>query len=136
VRRGLFSHEIFEGDRAAVFRDGDALALQVNCTSEIGGLDVGCGNALAVTLEVAPGASRSPFTKRSALECKLVFLCSPQGGLSVGLRRLGMPHVVCRPDDVTSSGERLAIGLLLCPSLFYRAVVLAESLQPSGLPPH
>jgi len=54
VRRGTVQHEIFEGDRAAVFRDGDALALQVNCTSEIGGLDVEVRYALVVTLEVAP----------------------------------------------------------------------------------
>jgi hypothetical protein len=55
TRRGTLQHEVFDGDRAATFHDGDSLALQVNCSSETGGLDDEVPYGLVVTLEVAPG---------------------------------------------------------------------------------
>jgi len=43
-----------EGERAAVFADGDALEIRVNCKGEAGELTTEVPYALAVTLEAAP----------------------------------------------------------------------------------
>lgn len=53
VMRGTVQHEIFEGERATAFIDGDNLEIQVNCRSEDGTLDEVVPYSLIVTLEVA-----------------------------------------------------------------------------------
>lgn len=53
VRRGTLQHEILEGDKAAVFLDGDALVIRVNCRADAGALGDSVPYALAITLEVA-----------------------------------------------------------------------------------
>jgi hypothetical protein len=54
-RRGTVQHEIFEGEKAAVFAEEDALVLKVSCRAEAGELVVPVPYALVVSLEVAPG---------------------------------------------------------------------------------
>ncbi len=57
VRRGTVQHEIYEGSQAAVFVDGDAVAIDVSCKAGAGSLDEAVPYALAVTLEVAEGVA-------------------------------------------------------------------------------
>jgi hypothetical protein len=54
VRRGTLQHEIFEGERATVFGDGDTLDIRVNCKSDAGELTDEIPYALVVSLEAAP----------------------------------------------------------------------------------
>lgn len=54
VQRGTVQHEIFEGERAGAFVDGDACEIQVSCRADAGALEDEVPYALAVTLEVAP----------------------------------------------------------------------------------
>lgn len=54
-RRGTVQHEIFEGEKAAVFAEDDALALKVSCRADAGELAGPVPYALVVSLEVAPG---------------------------------------------------------------------------------
>ena len=54
ARRGTLQHEIFEGQAASVFVDGDVLRLRVNCREDAGGLgDVRVRYGLAISIEVA-----------------------------------------------------------------------------------
>jgi hypothetical protein len=53
VRRGTVQHEVLEGERAAVFADGDTLDVRVNCRSDAGESTAEVPYALAVTLETA-----------------------------------------------------------------------------------
>jgi subtilase family protein len=53
VQRGTVQHEILDGDRAAVFVDGNTLDIAVNCREDAGDLTEAVPYALAVTLEVA-----------------------------------------------------------------------------------
>ncbi len=55
VRNGTVQHEIFEGESAVPFLDGDEFHIQVNCRAEAGRLSASVPYALAVTLEVAEG---------------------------------------------------------------------------------
>lgn len=56
VQRGTVQHEIFEGDTAAAFIEGDKLTIKVNCREDAGGLrQTEIPYTLAVTLEVAEG---------------------------------------------------------------------------------
>jgi Subtilase family len=55
VRNGTVQHEIFEGESAMPFLDGDEVHIQVNCRAEAGRLSATVPYALAVTLEVAEG---------------------------------------------------------------------------------
>ncbi|HEV2293558.1 MAG TPA: S8 family peptidase [Tepidisphaeraceae bacterium] len=57
VQRGTLQHEIFEGESAAAFSDGDALRLQVNCRADAGDLSEVVPFAVAITLEVAESSS-------------------------------------------------------------------------------
>lgn len=54
VQRGTVQHEIFMGERADAFADGDSIQVQVNCRADAGELDEAVPYAVAVTLEVAP----------------------------------------------------------------------------------
>jgi len=53
AQRGTLQHEIFEGDRAAAFVDGDNLEIQVSCRADAGNLEDEIPYALVTTLEVA-----------------------------------------------------------------------------------
>jgi hypothetical protein len=53
VQRGTLQHEVFEGDKATAFVDGDAIRIQVNCRADAGDLTRPVRYALAVSLEVA-----------------------------------------------------------------------------------
>jgi hypothetical protein len=52
VDRGTVQHEIFEGEHASAYIDGDRLRIRVDCRQDSGGLDESAPYALAVTLEV------------------------------------------------------------------------------------
>ncbi len=53
VQRGTLQHEILEGERAAVFVEGENLEIQVSCRAGAGALEDDVPYALAITLEVA-----------------------------------------------------------------------------------
>lgn len=53
VQRGTLQHEILEGDKAAVYVDGDNLEIQVSCRADAGALEEDVPYALVTTLEVA-----------------------------------------------------------------------------------
>lgn len=56
VRRGTLQHEVFEGDRANAFFDGDSIKIKVNCTRDAGSFEDKIPYAIMVTLEVAEGS--------------------------------------------------------------------------------
>jgi hypothetical protein len=53
VKRGTLQHEIFEGDAAVAYIDGDNVRIKVNCRADAGRLGERIPYALAVTLETA-----------------------------------------------------------------------------------
>lgn len=55
VRRGTVQHEVFEGQRAEPFIDGDVIEIKVNCREDAGKIQSPVGYGLAVSLEVAEG---------------------------------------------------------------------------------
>jgi hypothetical protein len=55
VQRGTIQHEIFEGEKAAAFVDGDDIVILVSCREDALGLIGEVPYALAVTLEVKEG---------------------------------------------------------------------------------
>ena len=55
VQRGTVQHEILEGDKAAVFQDGDSIRLKVSCRATVGRIISPVRFGLVVTLEVAEG---------------------------------------------------------------------------------
>jgi hypothetical protein len=56
VSRGTVQHEVFLGEKAAIFADGDSIDVQVNCREDAPGLkNEAVPYGLAVTLEVAEG---------------------------------------------------------------------------------
>lgn len=57
VQRGTVQHEIFEGENAIAFVDGDALIFKVNCAEDGGKLLATVPFALCVTLEVGEGVN-------------------------------------------------------------------------------
>lgn len=52
VQRGTIQHEVFEGEKAAAFVDGDEVVIHVSCREDAGVLSDAVPYALAVTLEV------------------------------------------------------------------------------------
>lgn len=52
-KRGTIQHQIFEGEKARAFSDGDELKIKVNCSKDAGKLTETIPYALAVTLEIA-----------------------------------------------------------------------------------
>ncbi|MBF0147195.1 MAG: hypothetical protein HQL85_13600 [Magnetococcales bacterium] len=54
VQRGTVQHEVYEGTKADIFRDGDHLELQVSCKEDAGVLEEDVPYAIAMTLEVDP----------------------------------------------------------------------------------
>ena len=55
VRNGTLQHEIWEGDRAAVFADGTDLVIRVNCREDGGKIQSAVRYGLAVSIEAAVG---------------------------------------------------------------------------------
>ncbi|WP_275425922.1 S8 family peptidase [Occallatibacter savannae] len=53
VQRGTMQHEVFEGDNAVAYIDGEMLRVKVNCRADAGSLIERVPYALAVTLEAA-----------------------------------------------------------------------------------
>jgi len=53
TQRGTVQHEIFGGEDARAFMDGDSVSIQVNCRAVAGHLSDGIPYALALTLRVA-----------------------------------------------------------------------------------
>jgi hypothetical protein len=53
VKRGTVQHEVFEGEKARAFADGDAVRIQVNCREDAPGLDDPVDYGIVVSLEVA-----------------------------------------------------------------------------------
>jgi len=60
VRKGAVQHEVLHGTQAAVFNDGDDLAITVSCRSLVGAHREPSMYGLAVTLEV-PEQARLPL---------------------------------------------------------------------------
>jgi hypothetical protein len=65
VQRGTVQHEIFEGERATAFIDGDVLKIKVNCKEDANGLSTrdAVPYTIAVTLEVAEGIDIPIYTE-------------------------------------------------------------------------
>lgn len=55
VRRGTVQHEVFEGQRAEPFIDGDIIEIKVNCRNDAGKIQHPVAYGLAVSLEVSEG---------------------------------------------------------------------------------
>jgi len=53
TQRGTVQHEVFEGDHADAFADGDQIEIHVNCRADAGKLAEQVRYAIAVTLETA-----------------------------------------------------------------------------------
>jgi hypothetical protein len=52
-KRGTMQHQVFEGETARAYSDGDELKIKVNCAKDAGKLTETIPYALAVTLEIA-----------------------------------------------------------------------------------
>ncbi len=55
AQRGTVQHEVFEGQRAEPFIDGDVIEIKVNCREDAGKIHRPVAYGLAVSLEVAEG---------------------------------------------------------------------------------
>jgi hypothetical protein len=53
ARRGTVQHQVFEGDKARAFSDGDAIEIKVSCAEDAGSCTDKVPYALAATLEIA-----------------------------------------------------------------------------------
>lgn len=56
VMRGTLQHEVLDGYKAAAFKRGDSVQIQVNCRADAGSFEEKAPYALLVTLEVKPGS--------------------------------------------------------------------------------
>jgi hypothetical protein len=70
VQRGTMQHEVFEGDDAVAYVDGQMLRVKVNCRADAGSLVERVPYALAVTLETAE-ALRIPVYQEVAERVRL-----------------------------------------------------------------
>ncbi|MDV9171975.1 S8 family peptidase [Streptomyces sp. W16] len=70
VRRGTVQHEVMNGERAAVFVDGDSIVVQVSCRSLVGKVTERVPYGLAVTLET-PEESRLQIHSEVAARLRL-----------------------------------------------------------------
>ena len=62
VQRGTLQHEVLEGHRAAVFDDGDSIAIKVNCRADAGAdIPSPVPYGLAVTLELMGDVQQTLF---------------------------------------------------------------------------
>ena len=63
VKRGTVQHEIFEGEKASIFAEGDILKIQVNCRADAGDLVDVVPYAIVATLEIAEGIDISIYNE-------------------------------------------------------------------------
>jgi hypothetical protein len=63
VRRGTVQHEIFEGQRAEPFIDGDFIEIKVNCREDAGKILSPVAYGLAVSLEVSEGVDIAVYNE-------------------------------------------------------------------------
>ena len=63
VRRGTVQHEVFEGQRAEPFIDGDVIEIKVNCREDAGKIQNPVSYGLAVSLEVAEGVNIAVYNE-------------------------------------------------------------------------
>jgi hypothetical protein len=63
VKRGTVQHEIFEGQRAEPFIDGDVIEIKVNCREDAGKIQNSVAYGLAVSLEVAEGVDIAVYNE-------------------------------------------------------------------------
>lgn len=63
VRRGTVQHEVFEGQRAEPFIDGEAIEIKVNCREDAGKIRNPVAYGLAVSLEVAEGVDVAVYNE-------------------------------------------------------------------------
>lgn len=63
VRRGTVQHEVFEGQRAVPFTDGEVIEIKVNCREDAGKIQNPVAYGLAVSLEVAEGVDIAVYNE-------------------------------------------------------------------------
>lgn len=63
VRRGSVQHEVFEGQRAEPFIDGEVIEIKVNCREDAGKFQSSVAYGLAVSLEVAEGVDIAVYNE-------------------------------------------------------------------------
>lgn len=63
VQRGTVQHEVFEGEKAAVFVDGDEVVIRVSCREDAKVLTHPVSYALAVTFEIDEGIGVDIYTE-------------------------------------------------------------------------
>lgn len=66
VRRGTIQHEVFEGDQAVPFADGETIKIQVNCAKDAGEFTAPIAYGLAVSLEVAENVNVAVYDEVKA----------------------------------------------------------------------
>lgn len=72
VQRGTVQHEVFEGEKAAAFVDGDEVVIHVSCREDAAVLEDAVPYALAVTLEVDESIGVDVYTEvRARVQNKL-----------------------------------------------------------------
>jgi hypothetical protein len=55
MRRGTVQHDVWEGEKAAAYADGDVLEVLVSCAADAGEMREAVPFGLCVSLEVAEG---------------------------------------------------------------------------------
>jgi len=63
VKRGTVQHEVFEGQRAEPFIDGEVIEIKVNCREDAGKIQNPVAYGLAVSLEVAEGVDIAVYNE-------------------------------------------------------------------------
>lgn len=63
VRRGTVQHEVFEGQKAVPFIDGEVIEIKVNCREDAGKIQNPVAYGLAVSLEVAEGVDIAVYNE-------------------------------------------------------------------------
>lgn len=63
VRRGTVQHEVFEGEKAEPFIEGDVIEIKVNCREDAGKIQSPVAYGLAVSLEVAEGVDIAVYNE-------------------------------------------------------------------------
>lgn len=74
--RGTVQHEVLDGYKAAPFKKGDSVEIQVNCRADAGSFEDRAPYALLVTLEVEPG-TRIPVWQEIANAIRPVVRVQP-----------------------------------------------------------
>ncbi len=65
VRRGTVQHEVFEGDNAEPFIDGDVIKIKVNCREDAGNIEFPIAYGIVVSLEVSEGVDIAIYNEVS-----------------------------------------------------------------------